>query len=218
MSPTPADQLNLKHRVTGAVILIGVAVALILLLLEDRRPPSPEPGEAARTEEPFVSRIQGSADVPPPLPPSSVREAPTENATSMDVAGVPKDEPEFKPVLRQDHRLPKSVPKLNTVGDDDVRETPSARVVPIEKSESRSPSSNGGWVLRVGAFSEQANADSVVGRLEKAGYAPSRATVTVNGRTITRVWVGPFVDRKEAIRSKTEIAEVLGLNGFVVRQ
>jgi DedD protein len=209
---------NLKHRLTGAVILIGLAVALGSLLLDREHPVTVTQEHEESPPESFVSRIVGdenageSTSVPSPVtPPLDIREPELAITEPERTPGLT-----LEPVLTQTHELPAPSPRLNTVNIEPPQADPESTAA-SRPAAPPAASSRESWVVRVGAFADQSNADSIVQRLDAGGYKPSSASVQVNGRAMVRVWVGPFPDRVEATRIKSELAREYDLNGFVVR-
>jgi DedD protein len=72
------------------------------------------------------------------------------------------------------------------------------------------------WVVQVGSFSSEANADSLVGKLRDEGLTAYREAVSSGGSTIYRVRVGPFLEREEAIRVDALVNQRLSLDGVVM--
>ncbi len=228
-APANDQSVNLKHRLTGAVILIGIAVGGASLLLDrgdtgpivEQSPPEPS-GES------FVSRIvsaeQRTGQVPapesPPLDGGPVADAERTGQPAAEpvVARTAPDRPEpaIQPVLTPHLRLPAPTPRLNTVEAPDPERTPAPQVAARAEPNVRAPA--GEWVVRVASFAESDNAARIVERLEAGGFAPSSARVDVNGKPMVRVWVGPYTDLKDATRAKAELADRFDLDGFVVRQ
>jgi len=73
-----------------------------------------------------------------------------------------------------------------------------------------------GWVVRIGTFGEADNAARMVTMLNEKGI-PGQSSVskTKSGRTLTRVWIGPFDNREIASRELTKIEKATGEKGFV---
>jgi cell division protein FtsN len=66
------------------------------------------------------------------------------------------------------------------------------------------------YLLQIGAFRSQEDAESTKGRLALVGLEASIVRAEVNGTTFWRVRVGPFKDLDETNRARTRLAE----NGF----
>ncbi len=72
------------------------------------------------------------------------------------------------------------------------------------------------WVVQVGSFSSEANADGLVAKLRLEGLSAYRETVSGAGGTVYRVRVGPYVERDEAIRADRLIGDRLAIDGVVM--
>ncbi len=245
--PTP----NLKHRLTGAVILVVLAVAVMSMLL-DTDSPGVAPAPVEQGDDGFVSRIVSTdgenAVVPAPATPPPELEAADADALGVlsgrddapatappaaepaasvapPAAPAPPTKPAspastplvVEPVLRQDTRMPRPAPRINTVQAEE-KPAPRSTEVAAATRPQRAPAASESWVVRVGAFSDRTNAEGISQRLSDGGFTPASAPINVNGKTMIRVWVGPYPDRVAATRAKSEIARIFKINGFVVRQ
>ena len=72
------------------------------------------------------------------------------------------------------------------------------------------------WVVQVGSFASSDNAQGLVDRLRRAGYAASSVTVSDGAGTAYRVRVGPELEREAAVRIADELEQQLGLAGLVM--
>ena len=76
------------------------------------------------------------------------------------------------------------------------------------------PSTNiptgGIWMVQLGSFDDEQNAQRLAERLETFGFTAQISAYATNGRTIFRVRVGPALNRENAVA----IAEFLTTNGF----
>ena len=72
------------------------------------------------------------------------------------------------------------------------------------------------WVVQVGSFSEQKNAENLVGQLRKAGFTAYRVTVTNSKGTRYKVRVGPEIERQAAVTLAADIRGKLNLDGIVM--
>ncbi len=71
------------------------------------------------------------------------------------------------------------------------------------------------WVVQVGVFSEQANAEQLVFRLRDAGFSASSRAETAGGNTVYRVRVGPEARRENAVSLRDRIEAEQGIKGIV---
>ena len=74
----------------------------------------------------------------------------------------------------------------------------------------------GDWVVQLGSFSSTANAEGLRDTLLTQGYNAYTQSSHVDGKSVTRVYVGPVVDRDGANRLRDELARRHGSKGMVV--
>ncbi|HUH91296.1 MAG TPA: SPOR domain-containing protein, partial [Lysobacter sp.] len=75
---------------------------------------------------------------------------------------------------------------------------------------------NVGFAVQLGAFSNQAEAIALRDRARSLGLSAFVETVsTAEGKSLTRVQVGPVADRAAADQLKAQAASKLGISGFV---
>ena len=72
------------------------------------------------------------------------------------------------------------------------------------------------WVVQVGSFENQVNADGLVSQLRSKGFSAYSIAVTDSERTRFKVRVGPEIKRESAIKIATDIGGKLGLDGMVI--
>jgi DedD protein len=72
------------------------------------------------------------------------------------------------------------------------------------------------WVVQVGSFESQVNAEGLVSQLRTNGFSAYSIAVTDAGRIRYKVRVGPEIERESAIRIAADIHGKLGLDGIVI--
>jgi len=74
-----------------------------------------------------------------------------------------------------------------------------------------------GWMVQVGVFTDKRGASRVVADLRAKGFSPSTSIVDTNrGKaTGTRIWLGPYAQRVEAAKAKTQLTNKTGEAGFI---
>lgn len=73
----------------------------------------------------------------------------------------------------------------------------------------------GNWVVQLGSFSSASNAETLRDTLVSQGYNAYALSARVDGSEITRVFVGPVVDRAAAGKLRDELAKRHGMQGLV---
>jgi DedD protein len=195
-SQTPsieAIRRSARQRLIGAGVLV-LAGVIVLPFLFDKQP-RPVPVDVVidipgRQEAPPL--VANSAPAPAPAPavaPAPVVEAlPAAPPAESRPAPAPAPQPQAKPATSP------AAPANNA---------PAAKPVAPSK-----PESSVRVVVQVGAFSDQARAQEVRQRLERAGFKTyTQVAETPEGRRI-RVRVGPFDSRAEADRVAARIKQL----------
>lgn len=110
----------------------------------------------------------------------------------------------------QQSAAPTVMPK---VADTKAAPTRAETVRPAPKA----PAVDVGWVVQVGVFTDQRGAKRVVEDLRSKGFSPSTTIVDTNrGKaTGTRIWLGPYAQRVDAAKAKSELTEKTGEAGFI---
>ena len=74
-----------------------------------------------------------------------------------------------------------------------------------------------GWIVQVGVFTDKSGADKISKSLGDKGFKASSTIVDTNKGpgTGTRVWLGPYSDRAQATKAKTNLADKTGTSGFI---
>ena len=180
-------QQRLRQRLIGAVILMGLAVALLPLLLEDGRgPQSLREGAnipAPPAESDFTSRIV-------PLEPADL--SPEKSRQAVEQARAPESQP--------------AAPVAGKREGEEVQEGSGEVRVGVSA-----------WVVQLGSFASEENARKLLTRLKKKGYpAFLDPAYTEQGRQY-RVRVGPELTRTRARALRKRLASELKLEGIIVR-
>ena len=197
------DQM-LKQRLIGAIVIIALAVIFIPMILE-----GPDDELSPRTQDmPPPPTIDYQTEVELPVPEESTEPAESfaDTTTEQEVSAIPEP--------------PMSQSEAVTIEDEaPVRQAepevakPTSPAIP---SRAAASITQGGWILQVGSFSQQANALSLRDRLEKSGYQASVKDAKAAGRTVHRVLVGPVSDRPAAEKLRNKLASEQKLAAMVL--
>jgi DedD protein len=72
-----------------------------------------------------------------------------------------------------------------------------------------------GWVVQLGSFRHEKNVRELLNKLEKAGYRSFSRRVTTQSGILTKVFVGPDVDKDKLESALSHLKEVTSLQGKV---
>ena len=140
--------------------------------------------------------------------PSVAEHASTEHAASPPPAersgtAAPKSSPQSttssKPAARAPALAAKANPEPAAAGD----------------GTSKAHGTSGGWMVQLGVFASQSNADRLAQELKAKGFNVSVAELPGNGRKLFRVRAGPVADRNAASDLQAKL-RAAGASGSVV--
>lgn len=101
------------------------------------------------------------------------------------------------------------------VGDDIQREAAAE----LAKTQANKPLAGAAWIVRVGSFSKEQNANSLVTKLKAAGFATStRKIVNAKGDTMVSVVVGPDLKKEKLERSLPQLQQIANVAVLRVSQ
>lgn len=182
---------GLKQRIIGAVVLIIAAVVFLPMLLSGQD--ETVQVEVEVPEAPVLDSQLMEPVAPAPLPePAAVPDMPT----SLSEA------PEPAPAAAPAAVAPTPAP---------AEPEPVTELAPVA-----APATTGDWVIQLGSFSSASNAEGLSKELRTQGYNAYTFSATVQGKSITRVYVGPLASREAATRLRDELERKRGNKGFVV--
>ena len=147
--------------------------------------PTPIPESSTPTQ-------QGDSDVPLEGSPNSPQGSPT--AATQTQAPAPS------PTSQQEQ--PRPMPQHGSAAPPAQQRSTAApsRPMSTERAEptDRSSSSTGGWMVQVGVFSIQANAERLAQELKSQGFHALVSEIGGGGRPLWRVRTGPVAERAAA--------------------
>lgn len=169
--------------------------------------PAPAPsGEAAGTPPPAAG---ASATGKPESPPAGGAEPRKPDVTGKPEAPRKPDEPR----TREEPRKPETARKPDVP-------VAAATVEPVANAKSATPVANGPWVIQLGAFSDQNNANQLVERVRSLNIPGYTEAVKTSAGVKTRVRAGPFAahDAADAARARLLSLKLAQSDLRVVRQ
>jgi len=219
--------LRLKERLVGAAVLVALGVWLIPWVL-DGPAEAPEETQAAaldlpaphnaapvrsqtiRLDQPTQVSVEPGADAAQAA--GHGDGAPAEAASASAEAALAEAAP------AKAAREPADAPANAQSRDSERTErTERAAVAPAPPSAPRAaapdPEPAGAWVVQLGSFGEEANAERLASRVGTYGYRALVSDLRAGGRVMHRVRVGPHATRDEA----EAVASSLSAHGFVAQ-
>lgn len=144
-----------------------------------------------------------AVETPKPIAPKPVAPKPAE---SRPPEPKPEAKPQPKPVEAKPVAVKPPAPKPAAV----VVKPPAPKPVAAAPAAARV-----GFAVQLGAFSDAAEAGAMRERLRAAGFTAFTETVNTDKGKLTRVRVGPALDRAAADQLKSQIKSKTGIDGIV---
>lgn len=214
----------LKHRLTGAVILVLLAVLLLPELLTGSGEAAKSSAAATPTagdgERRFEVDLTESASAPasampqPQAPPQPAVEAPLElpvPATVTPPAPAVSAGPEKATVTPAPKAEPKADPKVVAK----IEPTPAPKAEPKPETKPAATPA-GSYYVQIGVFVNGASARRLERQLRDKKFAVVVDEISRSGKTMFRVRVGPEIDRAAANALAKKLADA-GHKGSVVK-
>ena len=192
----------LKQRLLGAAVLIALAIIFVPMFLSN----SPQQQENTtsnlelppKPEHKFETRTL-TVDGPSNAVPAPASENPNKIVT-VDTNAPPRVDanPEDQSPVVSTAPLPK--PATPTTPKPAPVEPVPAPVTPVAAPSGR-------FAVNLGIYADQAHADALVANVKKAGYPAYSESTEYQGKTATRLRVGPFADRAAAESARLKIKQ-----------
>jgi cell division septation protein DedD len=124
-----------------------------------------------------------------------------------------RDDVSAKVVALDGERLPPA-PKPAVAKPETVAATKPPTVVNTAAT-AKPAASDTGFAVQLAAFSKAADANALRDKLRAAGFSAFTEAVSTDKGTLTRVRVGPVLNRAEADQLKAQVKSKVGLDGIV---
>jgi len=195
---------------------------------EDAAPSTPEPGPAtsgapARTSR-YDTRVPDASSPSSATPGAASADSPSSAQASPAVPPAPEtsDAHSSNPPASSDKRAAVASDKPVIITDKGMpaRERPAASasepsVTSAGDRASTASAHRDGFAVQLAAFADDKGANSLAGRLKRAGYAAYTEPLKTSKGTLWRVRVGPYPSREAALAARDKLKTTEGQNGIV---
>ena len=200
---------KLKERLVGAAVLVAVAVIFIPIIFTDSQDTEVILGSniPEKPESNFNSRIVPvvESDDEPSSAPNDLEKVESENIES----GKSQND---AMVTEQKVVAEKVISASENKAEKQAIEQKQA-TTEVEGSATVGLSA---WIVQLGSFTEEDNAQSLNTKLRKAGYPSFVEPIKKDGKISYRVRVGPEIKRSEADALLKKLKDKMQLDGIVV--
>jgi len=219
---------GLKQRLVGGAALLVIGVVAWFWLLSADSPVDPV---ARETQIPPAPDLQPFSVAEPKAPkdviPASEPGASEVETTAEPVTATPAVPVQQKPAVASlpttpsKAIVPKNVEAKNIEAKNVEPKSPEPKPAPVKTPTQSFQLDQQGlpvaWVIQVGLFSTQANADRIKSELQQKGFKAYTQTVKTAKGAGVKVFVGPKLSRERADAQKKAIDAALQTNTMVVR-
>jgi len=203
---------GLKERLVGAAVIVILAVIFIPMLLDDT-----EDQEVVITETNIPPKPENM-----PLPPSvDERIIPADSNFSSRIIPVqeePAVEEVKEPVVQKTEEAVPPAEKKETTSPKPAQTAGQKSAAAAGKNDE--PATNVGvsaWVVQLGSFSSEKNAQELNQKLKQAGFRSFVEPLKQNNTTSYRVRVGPELRRSDAQIIKEKLKSTMQIEGIIVQ-
>ncbi len=187
---------TLQNRLVGTVILVALAVIILPDILD---------GEKQSNKDLFVD-----------LPPKPTVKALVEPRAlqSDEIAQDSQRQIELVDEVAVDDE-PATVAESSAAAQNSTEQAETVNVAPVTVASAPQVNTlpGAGWVIQLGSFRHQQNVRSLLEKLENAGYrAYSRPVKTTSG-TLTKVFVGPDLQKEKLEKALPHLQQLTQLKG-----
>ncbi len=199
----------LQNRLVGTIIVVALAVIFLPDLLD---------GKKADQQVAFVtvpeSPVREPLVQPPRFPSEEVAAAasrPIEIVEDQPVDDTPEQQNQSEQVEQQGASLETTEVITQPITNDSLADQ-TVIDRPIEEELQ-----NTGWVIQLGSFRHQKNVRELLDKLENAGYRAFSRPVQTSAGQLTKVFVGPDLERDNLENSLSHLRELTGLSGKITQ-
>lgn len=213
----------MKNRLVGTIVLVALAVIFLPDVLDGKKrsnqgqftrlPDRPEAKQvdpvtdfphqqvAQNVARPVEIINQPVQDALPQVQP----QAPAQANTASNAAATEQDNTERAAVVRTDNAQ-SATNQSSDYQVPDIANTP-------ETVQQDLP--NAGWVVQLGVFRHQKNVRELLDTLKKAGYLAFSHPIQTSSGELTKVFVGPDLQKDKLEKALPHLKEITNLQGRI---
>lgn len=194
----------LQNRLVGTIIIVAIVVILLPEFLNGKKQTSQDLF-VELPQRPAVKTVQRPASISAlEVKTAATRDIEIVNEKALDDQATPPQPPTAEVADVKPAAAHKSAPAASSLEQGTVVENGQQRLL-----------AGAGWVVQLGTFRHQKNVKELLAKLEEGGYrAFSRPVQTSSGK-LTKVFVGPDLQKKRLEKALTHLKELTNLQGRV---
>jgi DedD protein len=203
---------KLKQRLTGAIVLVALAVIFVPIILEG---PDDDwtPRSHSIPEQPQMDyRASMELELPGPEPAAE----PSSGSVITEALKLQETAPAVDQSPQVEQQPPPAAEKAPVAVATPPKPARAAPPPPPPKAEKAAQPPLKGWFVQVGSFGQEMNASGLRERLKSAGYDARLHKVSIGKGYAYRVLVGPASTRAGAEKTAARLKSGQQLAGMVI--
>lgn len=208
------------NRLVGTIIVVTAAIVFIPNILD---------GEKVQKRETFKDipeRPEFKAIELDPEPDQTLARESLPSTPVIEEAAIDEGENSpFNNELSADQQTAQTEAEIieeKKVATVEVDAKPAVNEVEVEpkvavKRAEQSNLNEFAWVIQLGSFSHKANVDSLLAKLKSAGFTAFTKPIKTPSGTLTKVFVGPELDKQKLESQLPQLKKLTKLNGRVTQ-
>ena len=203
---------KLKQRLTGAIVLVALAVIFVPIILEG--PDDEWTPRSHSIPEQLQMDYRASMGLELPEPEAAVQPPPS-GAITEALSLSEEESPASKPPPVEAKPAPVAKAEPVVVTPKPVKKAAPAPA-PKPKPAKKPDTAIKGWFVQVGSFGQEMNANGLRSRLKAAGYDTRLQKIAIGKGHAYRVLVGPATSRAAAEKLAASLKSGQQLAGMVI--
>jgi DedD protein len=198
----------LQNRLVGTVILVALAVIFLPDLLDGKKESKP----ALFVELPAKPAMP-KVVMPEAFDVEKNQQSATRRVEIVDETA--QDEVDTQQQLATNPDMQAEQDSAVKVAEKDEPQKNSLAQGTVIASEQEKLQLNAGWVVQLGSFKHQKNVRELLTVLEKSGYRAFSRPVQTNAGQLTKVFVGPDLQKEKLEKALSHLKEITNLQGRI---
>lgn len=206
----------LKNRLVGTIIVVAITVIFLPDLLDGKKeskrdlfvnlPEKPEMKVVKAPSEFDTSKIKQAA----------TRKVEVLSEQAVDDVKIAEQSTTTKKVVDI------KIPDVHATSQSDIKSiipakanTSSLAEQTVVKQDQDKLLASAGWVVQLGSFRHKKNVQELLSKLEKGGYRAFSRPVKTSAGNLTKVFVGPDLNKKKLTNALSHLKQLTNLKGRV---
>jgi DedD protein len=215
----------LKNRLVGTIIVVAIAVIFLPDLLDGKKetkrdlfvdlPEKPKMKEVKAPSEFDTGKIKQAATRKVEVLSEQALDDVEPNTQVSTETKEQNKEPVVDVKIPDVHEAQLEYSEATNSSSQKTNKTNSLAEQTVVKQDQDKLLAGAGWVVQLGSFRHQKNVQELLSKLEKGGYRAFSRPVKTSAGNLTKVFVGPDLDKKKLTNALSHLKQLTNLKGRV---